>query len=377
MANPFTVNVLGGQNLGGLLANTLNMREQRAQQEQAQQQQQEMMQLTKQASTGDPQAIESLFAFNPNLAMQFEQREAQKQQQLGAEQAALSNQAETDWGLRYVSASPEQREALKQEALNNPLIDFDESDLSIDDESGNLAVNAMLYKNLGKDAYQQFFGQAKKPMSEYEAALVESKQIDQDLRQQEIDLKKTQNAIKREKDELQKQRLEQDLAQKEQAIEAKKGEKASNLNASITASNSLVSSIDELLNNQQYLDDLTGVSGKLPTITPSGTDAEVAFDNLVNQLTLDNLGLMSGVLTDRDIQVLRSAAAGLEEGMTKGKFISQLKKIKSRTKSKINSAKKESKKLGVELPKANIADDAATPKIRNEAEIFSQYGVEL
>lgn len=59
MANPFTVNVLGGQNLGGLLANTLNMREQRAQQEQAQQQQQEMMQLTKQASTGDPQAIDA------------------------------------------------------------------------------------------------------------------------------------------------------------------------------------------------------------------------------------------------------------------------------------------------------------------------------
>lgn len=225
----------------------------------------------------------------------------------------------------------------------------------------------------GYKTYQQATtaGQPK-AATEYERALIESKKVDQDLRQQEIELKKAETAAKKETDALRKEKLMQEVTAKQQTLEASKQKKAQDLTSSIAASSELVSSIDDILNNPQYIEDLSGISGKLPTVMPSGTDADVAFDNLVNQLTLDNLGLMSGVLTDRDIAVLRSAAAGLEKGMSKGKFVSQLRKIKARTQSKIKVAEKDLKNTGAKIP-----DDSQIPKIRSEADILSQYGIEL
>jgi hypothetical protein len=160
MGNPFSVNVLGGVNLGDELTKAVEGRRRLTREDEAKQEKLNLQGAIKGAVGGDPDSIETLYTLNPQYAQMFEKRNDQKSQKLGAENAALSKEAETSWGLKWSqSTTPEQFAALEQEALNNPLIDFDEDDLGVDKNHSNLAVNSMLFQNLGKDAYKQFYNQ--------------------------------------------------------------------------------------------------------------------------------------------------------------------------------------------------------------------------
>ena len=75
-----------------------------------------------------------------------------------------------------------------------------------------------------------------------------------------------------------------------------------------------------ILNDPEILDDITGYTGMMPTLTPTGKASEAAFNQFKNNLTLTNLGKMSGVLSESDIQILANAASGLEIGMDEGKM---------------------------------------------------------
>jgi hypothetical protein len=163
MGNPFSVNVLGGVNLGDELTKAVEGRRRLTREDEAKQEKLNLQGAIKGAVGGDPDSIETLYTLNPQYAQMFEKRNDQKSQKLGAENAALSKEAETSWGLKWSqSTTPEQFAALEQEALNNPLIDFDEDDLGVDKNHSNLAVNSMLFQNLGKDAYKQFYNQGGK-----------------------------------------------------------------------------------------------------------------------------------------------------------------------------------------------------------------------
>jgi len=98
----------------------------------------------------------------------------------------------------------------------------------------------------------------------------------------------------------------------------------------ITSAQGVIAQIDNLTNSDDYMKAISGVRGKLPPVpgTP-GFDAEVAFNQLKDSLTLENLDKMSGVLTDRDIQLLSSAASGLEFGMSRKALEARLSIIKS------------------------------------------------
>lgn len=159
MANPYYIQTLGGKDPANIFQGLLDTRKQRQDEELALKQQQDLQALTSQAATGDADAIGQLWSVNPEMAQFMEQREAKKVADMGLLQAQESKRAETDWGIRWKQAGPEQKEALLQEALQNPLIDIDEDDVGVEGEQADLAVNTMLYGHLGKDGYKQLLGE--------------------------------------------------------------------------------------------------------------------------------------------------------------------------------------------------------------------------
>lgn len=99
--------------------------------------------------------------------------------------------------------------------------------------------------------------------------------------------------------------------------------------------------IENLTGNREYIDALTGLSGKTPAV-PGSTkyDAKVAFDQFRDTLTLENLGKMSGVLSETDIKILSSAAGGIEPGMSEEAFTDRMDTIRSVLKGKSERAQR-------------------------------------
>jgi hypothetical protein len=68
-----------------------------------------------------------------------------------------------------------------------------------------------------------------------------------------------------------------------------------------------------------------GLAGQLYNyLSGQGSGFDALYDQLTENLTLSNLDKMSGVLTDRDIQVLRSAATRLRKTTTEQEFLGVL-----------------------------------------------------
>lgn len=74
--------------------------------------------------------------------------------------------------------------------------------------------------------------------------------------------------------------------------------------------NKTKSLVSELLNNISGVKAVTGGLDEMtPTFLPGSKDAEAALEDLRNLLTVENLDLMSGVLSESDIKILKSVGA--------------------------------------------------------------------
>lgn len=69
------------------------------------------------------------------------------------------------------------------------------------------------------------------------------------------------------------------------------------------------------------------VTGAIPG-TPEA-DFTTDYNSLKSLLTLENMGLMKGVLSDSDIKILQQAATALDTKMSEAKFISTLNEVKN------------------------------------------------
>jgi hypothetical protein len=58
------------------------------------------------------------------------------------------------------------------------------------------------------------------------------------------------------------------------------------------------------------------IQSRIPTTWQSTADAEIIRDSLINLLTVENLDLMSGVLSESDVQILKGAATTLSAKMS-------------------------------------------------------------
>lgn len=181
------------------------------------------------------------------------------------------------------------------------------------------------------NALQKTKPKAAEAMTEYQSAMIDQKKIDQDLRREEAMIKRDENKLKRETDELKREELKNKIETSKQKVEEGKRATEDKTNTAIDASTNLLSSIDQLAGNEGYVNSLTGYRGRLPvSATDEGVEAEALLDNITNSLTLDNLKLMSGVLTDKDIELLKSAASGLKKGMGTDRFREILSTIRGK-----------------------------------------------
>lgn len=172
-----------------------------------------------------------------------------------------------------------------------------------------------------------------------------------DIERQKLDLRRTENqlramesGLKRETNELKKEELQQNIEKKRQDLDQKKREIVSESETSYKNTSNALALTDDILTNVD-IDAISGLQALTPTVLPETQDALNKVMQLKNQLTLDNLKLMTGVLTDRDIQVLSSAASGLivDEKGIKGSpegVKKQLKKIRDTLRGKLDIAGK-------------------------------------
>lgn len=162
MANRFSINPLGGFRPGEGLRQALSGRDVRQEKMQLAAERQKIQDAMAGAAGGDTDAIDNLFALNPDLAVKYENRlfERQKREGMAADKAKTG--AELDWAIKYKRAIDSGDETtasdLVTEAEANPLIDFDSTMMGKDVRQDQLVINTMLYKGLGKDAYKELIG---------------------------------------------------------------------------------------------------------------------------------------------------------------------------------------------------------------------------
>lgn len=116
--------------------------------------------------------------------------------------------------------------------------------------------------------------------------------------------------------------------------------------------------------NDAKLDSVTGVGAMTPTIMPESQDLILKAERLNALLTADNLKLMSGVLTDKDIQMLQTLSSGMR--VTDKGIRGSASAIRNRLNTIANN-----------IEKALGGQHQSQPQngTRNEAEIFKEYGL--
>ncbi len=68
--------------------------------------------------------------------------------------------------------------------------------------------------------------------------------------------------------------------------------------------------INRLLSNKEGVKAASGTSAYLPSFTDKTLDAEADLETLRSMLTIENLGIMKGVLSETDMKVLQALSAG-------------------------------------------------------------------
>lgn len=97
---------------------------------------------------------------------------------------------------------------------------------------------------------------------------------------------------------------------------------------------------DRLMQNEGSVRAAVGtIDSKFPTLMEGTRDAELDLQNLQSMLTSDNLGLLKGVLSDRDIQMLREiSGGGLDIAGSDQRVLAAIKDINQKVTSALSQA---------------------------------------
>lgn len=222
------------------------------------------------------------------------------------------------------------------------------------------------------DAYAKTQPKQPEAMTEYQKGTLDVQKEQNRLRALEAEEKKLDRQAARAKTEAQVKEVEakRESLQKEK-VEAQAQDKTK-IEGTIYTIGESKRAVDDLLLNDEFLDDLTGLSGVAQGYgfrpTEDAREAQILFNNITSQQTLDNLGKMSGPLTDKDVEVIRQASNRIKEGMSKESMKVELQKIKDAYERIDRINREEAKRKGYEL------NDSDVYKGRVEGEITSSSG---
>jgi hypothetical protein len=120
------------------------------------------------------------------------------------------------------------------------------------------------------------------------------------------------------------------------------------------------------LANNANLGSVTGIAAMTPTFNPESQDIINQANQLLALLTADNLKLMSGVLSETDIKMLRDLSSGLNVS-EKG-----IKGSEQAVRARLSDI---SQKLEKSIGGKQAPAQQQTPAARNESDILKEYGL--
>ena len=352
MANPYFVNPMGGFNLGAGLSGLGDVFQQRNVMEQQQQEKQDMQAFMRQAIDGDPIAIKEVMVRNPDIGMQMQKIEQQRQQQLGAEQKALFDDRNLDYAKRLRFAqTPEDKQIVMQEAIQDPMSDlFDESDLNAPIEKASFEANALLFDKFGDKVFEALsIGQPKK-MTKYQQAMIKGSKADREIRKSEAENKRIDNQLKRETNQVKLEELRnKKIANEEKQLQIKKARS----DAAQTVVDSGSSTLDLIyeIENHPGFESSIGAKGAsslfgLMDEPISGTDAAgvvALIETLEAQNFLTAIGEFksaggAGSLSDNEGKKLGAALSNLKTSQNERDFKKSLNVIRNLVKKQVSKA---------------------------------------
>jgi hypothetical protein len=315
MANPFYVDPTAGVNLGQSLAGLgQSIGKARLMQEAREKEaaQAERKQLGQQAiasayQSGDPDEVAKVMIEYPEMSQALSDAVGFRSD------ATRRNLIDSS---REILTNPNRAEEIltrRIQAVTNEGGDPTESVMALkeyqENPEGFLQANKMLYAGLDQPGYQAWKDAQPKEevMTPYQSSQVELKREDQRLRQLEADLAQETNELKRQK-------LEADVALQQSKVkdaELKQEAAQGKVDASKEMANEAISVAKDILGDSSFSDVVGTIDAMTPVVSGESQDLLNKFERLQSLLTVDNLKLMTGVLTDRDIRFLTNVASGL------------------------------------------------------------------
>lgn len=364
MANQFTVQPLGGFNLGQGLSNAVNTYQQREQQQQQKAIESEMMNLSKRAATGDSDAVAELYGRNPKLAMMFEERNAENAAKFGEQRAATIKKSTGDFLAQYKGADQEQRKQLLSRAISDPNIDFDEEDAQAVSSGNESILDLGLINSIGLDSYKQLYGGNKNTITEYQKELVKGSNADREIRKVEAENKRIDNKLKRETNRFKLEELKNKRSVNDDKQFRIKKTRSDSAQAVVDSGESTLSLISEIENHPGFSSAVgaKGISSLFGVIDPiSGTDAAgvtALIETLEAQNFLTAIGEFksaggAGSLSDNEGKKLGAALSNLSTSQSEKDFTKSLGVIRSLVKKQISRA---TPQIDSQLSKGMTAD---------------------
>lgn len=104
---------------------------------------------------------------------------------------------------------------------------------------------------------------------------------------------------------------------------------------------SILDTANDMLSDKKLNSAVGTLSSKLPTMRGATADFERKYEQLRGLLTLDNIGLLKGVLSDADMKIIKEASTKLNLNMSEQGFKKELKSIADKAElalSKLNAS---------------------------------------